>query len=695
MGAHRNKRGKDGKQATILFGTPDSASAPGLEEAPDEEAEADADSGAGAGAEPEADAAADADADADSGADEDADADSGAEADAATEAVAEPDSDAAADGGADAAAEAAAAAAGADPDPVADAGAGAEPDAEAEADAAAADAAPDPVTDAGAGAGAESDAEADAATAADADPEPDADGAPHSVPSRTSRGTLVMDAPERASEPEPAPTSVGDPSPSRGGTVLMPPSARISEPRSRSRSSAAGAGPRPSAAGAGPRSSAAGSRPRTSRTTIFEVSAVAERLSTVHPKAEPSLGRQLKLSFAISLTLMLLLTMIFVGGAWRVVLGLLAGTGATTLAIWATLRSLPRMAKWLGPRELPGRPWMWLSGAFVVVSGVTVGLVLSLSAATQSLAVVGVPEVTPPEEPAEEPSAAPAKPMRADQFVKRDQHVKHGDGMLYAPPSFASPDGRFDLLVYYHGNVELVEQSVAATKLNALVYIVNYGEMSGRYARPLSNPDACDNLLNSVEERAAEALQLAQPRVERVALSSWSAGYGAVYHIIRSRSRLDRVDALLLMDSLHGHFAPGQKKGQETKLLGLRLKPFVTFGKRALAGEKLMVLTHSAVETRDYPSTTLSADDLLRRLGLPRSKANPESASPKPVEIDVAVKAFPSGERNWMTVQTEAHRGDFHLLGCSGKGKGDHIAHLAQMSVTVLPLLVTHWEAER
>ncbi|MBW2458533.1 MAG: hypothetical protein JRI68_28805 [Deltaproteobacteria bacterium] len=461
---------------------------------------------------------------------------------------------------------------------------------------------------------------------------------------------------------------------SRGGTVLMPAPGRSSEP------------------GRASRASGSGVRPRSSRTTIFEVSAVAARLSSVHPKAEPSLGRQLKLSFFISLTLMLLLTMVFVGGAWRVVLGLLAGTGATTLALWGTLRSLPRIAKWLGPRELPGRPWMWLSGALVLVSAATVLLIMSLSVATASLAVVGVPEVTPPDEPAaEEEPVQSDKPVRADKFVERGTHVRLGDGVLYAPPDFASADGRFDLVVHYHGNVELVELSIAAAKLNALALVINYGESSGRYSRPLSNPDAFDNLLNSVEARAATALRLANPRVERVALSSWSAGYGAVYHIIRSRSRLDRVDALLLMDSLHGHFAPGQ----ETKLLGLRLKPFVTFAKRALADEKLMVLTHSAVETHGYPSTTVSADDLLRRLGVPRSKANPASASPPPVEIDVAVKAFPSGERNWMQVGSEVHRGAFHVLGCGGKGKGDHIAHLAQMSVTVLPLLATRWAEQR
>ncbi len=498
------------------------------------------------------------------------------------------------------------------------------------------------------------------------EPEPESPGS-----TRTSRGTLVMDAPERASDLG-APSRQPPASPvSRSGTVLMDPA------------------PRSSAHGRPSRPSAPTGR-RRSRTTIYDISAIAERLSTIHPQPQPSLRRQLKLSFIISLTLMLLLTMVLVGGAWRVVLGVLAGTGATTLTIWGTLRSLPKIAKWLGPREIPGRPWMWLAGALVLVSGATGLLIMSLSVATASLAVVGVPDVTPPDEPTEEEEASPPseKPVRADKYVKRDAHVKLGDGVLYAPPGFASTDGRFDLLMHYHGNVELVEQSVEAAKLNALVYIINYGESSGRYSRPLRRPDAFDNMLTSVEARAATALRLANPRVGRVALSSWSAGYGAVYHILRSRSRLDRVDALLLLDSLHGQYAPGQ----ETKLLGLRLKPFVTFARRALVGEKLMVLTHSAVQTHGYPNTTATADALLQRLGLSRTKATAETASPPEVELEVVVKAFPSGERNWMKVDSEVHQRAFHLLGCSGTHKGDHIAHLAQMSVTVLPRLAERWQ---
>lgn len=420
---------------------------------------------------------------------------------------------------------------------------------------------------------------------------------------------------------------------------------------------------------------------------------MAQRLSLLpQKKAEDNILRQLTLSFAISVTLVLLVSMIFMGGAWRTVLAVLAGTAATTIAVWMTLRSLPRIAAKIGPRELPGPALLWVGGVVAVAAGITVAATWSVAEVTKPLAVIAVPK---PPEPAPTTTAsaavAPAPPARADAAMKRGLHVSLGDGVLYAPPDFQSEDGTFDLLVHYHGNVELVEQSIAHAKLNALVHIINFGESSGRYSEPLRNPRAFDDMLGAIEKRAREKLGLETPRIRRVALSSWSAGFGAVYHILSSRSRLDRVDALLMMDSLHASYQPGSK----TLLTPLSLAPFLQFAERAIADEKLMVLTHSAVKTEDYPSTSQSADGLLERLEVERKEVSPDEASPPPSELEEAKKAFPSKDREWMRVTSEARRGSMLVLGCSGEGKGDHIAHLAQMSVTVLPKLRERWKESR
>jgi hypothetical protein len=261
--------------------------------------------------------------------------------------------------------------------------------------------------------------------------------------------------------------------------------------------------------------------------------------------------------------------------------------------------------------------------------------------------------------------------------------------VLYVPPFFDSTDGSFDLVMHYHGNVQLIEASVDALGLNALVYIVNLGEGSGRYIDRMRTPRQFDQQLDRIEERAG-SLGLESPRIRRIALSSWSAGYGALYHVLDSRSRLDRVDAVLMMDSLHASLMPGSK----SRVHPLSLVPFVKFAERAIDEEKLMVVTHSAVQTEGYADTTLTVDALLAELGLQRTPVDPDEASPEPVRLPVAVRAFPTGERRWMRVTSVVHEGNFHVYGATGKGKGDHITHLAQMSVTVLPPLVERWQLE-
>ena len=75
-----------------------------------------------------------------------------------------------------------------------------------------------------------------------------------------------------------------------------------------------------------------------------------------------------------------------------------------------------------------------------------------------------------------------------------------------------------------------------------------------------------------------------------------------------------------------------------------------------MSGQKLMVLTHSAIETQGYPSTTRTADALLALLSLERQAVAPDSASPPPVDLKVAKRAFPTGERNWLRVVSKAQQ---------------------------------------
>jgi hypothetical protein len=429
---------------------------------------------------------------------------------------------------------------------------------------------------------------------------------------------------------------------------------------------------------------------RQSRTTLVEVGQVAQRLSSYAPGLADArkVVRHAVFSFAAGLTLALMVALVFAGGTLRLMLGILAGTCATALAVFGALRLVSKLAERQRARALPGSSWLWVGAVVTVAIAGTAAFTFSIWEVTKPAAASRSRTANEPEISHSAAPVASAGKTRADASIKRGVRVGLERGVLYVPPAFTSADGQFDLVIHYHGNVELIEQSVAAAKLNALVAVYNFGEGAGSYSKPLRNPYIFDRMLETIESRVRRQLGLRNAQIRRIALSSWSAGFASVHRILSSRSRLDRVDAVLLMDGPHGTFAPAS----ETEIYGPSIEHFVQFARRAISGRKLMVITHSAIETEKYPSTTQTTNGILQRLSLERQPVSSDAASPPPVDLKVAKMAFPSGERNWLRYVTKAEKKDFHVYGCAGNGKGDHIAHLAQMSVTVLPLLRERWK---
>jgi hypothetical protein len=163
-------------------------------------------------------------------------------------------------------------------------------------------------------------------------------------------------------------------------------------------------------------------------------------------------------------------------------------------------------------------------------------------------------------------------------------------------------------------------------------------------------------------------------------------GYGAPLAILNDPTSAQRVDALLVLDGAHAGFVPDH--GRAVDPAGIA--PFVAFAKEAAAGRKLMWITHSDIDTYDYSSSTESADAILAALGVRREPVD-ASASPPAVQLEAALSAFPARSPHWLQARSAAQMADFHVMGYAGKGPEDHIAQIAQMSVTVLPELVKRW----
>jgi hypothetical protein len=204
------------------------------------------------------------------------------------------------------------------------------------------------------------------------------------------------------------------------------------------------------------------------------------------------------------------------------------------------------------------------------------------------------------------------------------------------------------LWIHFHGNPAVVEE--AAERLRRLpVITLQLGAGSHVYSQPFTDPAALDALLQEAATRAGV-------RFTSLTLSCWSAGYGAVRQILRSR-HYDFVHRVLALDAIHAGYLNGQPGPLESSLVEDDLAIWVRFAQDALAHRKRLLITHSEVFPGTFASTTETADFLIRRLGATRW----------PV-----LRWGPVG----MQQLSEVHRGGLSIHGFAGNSAPDHVDHL-------------------
>ncbi len=219
-------------------------------------------------------------------------------------------------------------------------------------------------------------------------------------------------------------------------------------------------------------------------------------------------------------------------------------------------------------------------------------------------------------------------------------------GTLFVPEGVRLQDGKLPLFVHFHGPAWLAE--VAAARNKVAVVSVQLGAGSSVYARPFSDPKAFARLLEEAEQKAGMKLG-------PVALTAWSAGYGAVREILRVPEHYDRVDAVLLLDALHAGYAEGG--AGEPKVLDHDLDVFIRFARDAAAEKKQMWVTHTEVFPGTFASTTETAQYLVDELKLKRRN----------------VLEWGPGSTYQLT---EARQGRLRVTGFVGNTAPDHVDQL-------------------
>ncbi|AKT40848.1 alpha/beta hydrolase [Chondromyces crocatus] len=229
-------------------------------------------------------------------------------------------------------------------------------------------------------------------------------------------------------------------------------------------------------------------------------------------------------------------------------------------------------------------------------------------------------------------------------------------GKILVPPAGAIPaGGHYDLLIHFHG-AEPVRREIAPLDLGLVIAVVDAGTRSSDYARAMRTY-AWEALLGSIDRVVAEAASLPEAHVKHVAVSSWSAGSGAVAQILTAERK---PDALVLLDSLYGGYAPGHRE-----LIPGQLGPYVSLAEAASRGGPLLFLTHTTVPTVGYASTEETATFLLRQLGASASLVTPNDGDPLRL-----VRMYDGGS--------------LYLRGYAGATREDHCAQLR-----LLPTILT------
>jgi hypothetical protein len=217
-------------------------------------------------------------------------------------------------------------------------------------------------------------------------------------------------------------------------------------------------------------------------------------------------------------------------------------------------------------------------------------------------------------------------------------------GRFTLPKSGAFADnGDFDLVLHFHGD-DLARRELIESQQPFVLYALTL-DLNESYATPFAGSKFMGQIVAAIESMLG-AKRGGQAHARHIGLSAWSAGYMAVLSIL-GQPEAQRVDAVVLSDGLHG----------ERGHLDAQVAPFVTYAKRAEAGERFFLVTHSSIDPPTFASTTESVHFLLSALG----------ERPQLVKRD---------DRYGLELVEYFSRGDFHVRGYAGNDKADHCAQV-------------------
>jgi hypothetical protein len=253
-------------------------------------------------------------------------------------------------------------------------------------------------------------------------------------------------------------------------------------------------------------------------------------------------------------------------------------------------------------------------------------------------------------------------------FGRYGEWIRIGMGaqMIVPRDGGHTDDWGYDVVIHFHGHDAVRRPFVQAVRGTVLVGI-DLGISSAPYSHLFEDRTAFVRLLAHVTSGLARATGRADAHIRYVALSSWSAGFGAVTEILSYQRGL--VDGVILLDSLHSDY---DRSAPERRVAGARLAPILAIADRAVERDAVLFVSHSSIVPPGYASTTEVADFLIDHVAGARIEAQGTS-------------------RLGARLVSRFDRLGMHVRGYAGGDKIAHCAHVDLLAEAVRDYLEPAW----
>ncbi len=133
---------------------------------------------------------------------------------------------------------------------------------------------------------------------------------------------------------------------------------------------------------------------------------------------------------------------------------------------------------------------------------------------------------------------------------------------VFIPSSYYQRPGQVaDVIVHFHGDPQTYWNNAKWANLNAIIVTINYSGLSSAYTTPFSNSSLFQSVLDQALAKVRAESDISDNlNWDKIAVSSFSAGYGAVREILKSSTYRNDHQTLIANGGLQNICQPGKER---------------------------------------------------------------------------------------------------------------------------------------